>query len=82
MGKCVFEKRNTPASCDTLDRGGGRGKTEDIEIETFSADAEQTQGTATEETEEYYFQDPTTIGKIANTSTQGNTEANMYMFSM
>ena len=59
--KCALERGNTPASYDTLDGGGSRGRTEDIEIDTFSAEAEQPQGIATEETQEYYFQDPTTI---------------------
>ena len=66
--KSVLERGNTPASCDTHDRGRGSGKTEDIEIDTFSAETEQPQDTITEETDDYYFQDPTTIGKNVHNS--------------
>ena len=51
--KCVLERGNTPASCDTLDRERSRGRTEDIEIETFSAETEQPKYTAIEETGDY-----------------------------
>ena len=43
------------------DREEGVEKTEEIEIETFSIEAEQPQDTAKEE-DDYYFQDPTAIG--------------------
>ena len=56
--KYALERGNGPAPCDKLDREGGVGRKEDIEMET-----EQPQGTATKEVDDYYFQDPTTIGK-------------------
>lgn len=53
--KCVFKRENTPAPCNTLDRERGRERTEDIQIKTFSAEAEQSEYTAIEETGYYYF---------------------------
>ena len=81
---CVLERGNTPAPCDTHDRGGGSGRTEDIEIdtfeiETFSAETEQPQDTITEETDDYYFQDPTTIGKNEHSCLHGEIEIHVCM---
>ena len=77
--KRVPERGNTPAPCDTHNRGGGSGRTDDIEIETFSAETEQPQDTVTEETDNYYFRDPTTIGK--NIHSFLHRKKCMYVFS-
>ena len=53
------ERGNTSSLCD---REEGIEKTDEIEIETFSIEAEQLQDTAEED--DYYFHDPTTIGKL------------------
>ena len=54
------ERGNTSLLCDRED---GIERTDEIEIETFSIEAEQLQDTVEEE-DDYYFHDPTTIGKL------------------
>ena len=58
----ALERGNELAPSDMLK---GIGIAEDIETtETFPKEAVEPKGTTIEEVDDYYFQDPTTIGKL------------------